>query len=60
MFNSLLKASRSQKSLNLFRPGQVASFGAKVPQNHNLLGYIQWYQSNGHKFAQIDPLGLQK
>lgn len=35
-------------------------FSARIPQSNNVTGMIQWYQQNGHKHAQTDPLELQK
>jgi 2-oxoglutarate dehydrogenase complex dehydrogenase (E1) component-like enzyme len=33
---------------------------AKIPHSNNLQGMIEWYQRNGHRHAQTDPLDLQK
>ena len=45
---------------NLLLAARYANFGVKVPQSNNLTGMIEWYQRNGHHFAQTDPLQLQK
>lgn len=55
-----------QKQLFLRTSQQQSMFAmrsishAKIPKNHNLLGFIQHYQRNGHLKAKIDPLGLRK
>ena len=41
-------------SMRAFASGQ-----AKIPKSHNLLGFIQHYQRNGHLKAKVDPLGLR-
>ena len=50
----------SQMQRKGLQPLATAAFSAKIPQNHNLQGMIEWYQRNGHKFATTDPLGLQQ
>lgn len=35
-----------------------ATLCAKIPQNNNLQGFIENYQTKGHIYAKIDPLGL--
>jgi 2-oxoglutarate dehydrogenase complex dehydrogenase (E1) component-like enzyme len=41
-------------AIRAFAAGQ-----AKIPKSHNLLGFIQQYQRNGHLKAKVDPLGLR-
>ena len=45
---------------SLLMQTRTAGFAAKIPNSNNLSGMIQWYQQNGHKHANTDPLALQK
>jgi 2-oxoglutarate dehydrogenase complex dehydrogenase (E1) component-like enzyme len=57
----MLKSTLAKiRQSNLLITARCASFGVKVPQSNNLTGMIEWYQRNGHHFAQTDPLQLQK
>jgi 2-oxoglutarate dehydrogenase complex dehydrogenase (E1) component-like enzyme len=64
MLKHSLRANLLQKTqaTSPFMASAIRAFAAgqaKIPKSHNLLGFIQQYQRNGHLKAKVDPLGLR-
>ena len=56
----LRRISAYSSQTRILKASSAAPFSVSIPRNHNLQGMIEWYQRNGHKHAQTDPLGLKK
>jgi len=56
---NLLQKTQATTSFMTASMRAFASSQAKIPKSHNLLGFIQHYQRNGHLKAKVDPLGLR-